>query len=298
MSTCLLAWDTAEPHCWRIHAGSGVYYGISFSDSRIFVAARRFPLQGNEADAAQSNGVILVFDACLNLRQELSASFPLRDIHQILWAGGRLFVTAPYDDLVGIYEDGAWRQWTPLPPRPRKERPSGGRHYNSLFVSGGEIYLLAHNFGPSEVFVFDAATLALQRSFPFGCYAHNLWREGPDLMTCSSGDGRILSAAGPVVHTGNFPRGIIVAPEDRYAGIAAFQERREERGSHDSLIAHYDPKWRLVRALSLRGMGMIHDIRCPGVADAAHPHLVGSPIDLREVRRWSERIPLEACDGF
>jgi hypothetical protein len=294
MSDSLLAWNAGEPYCWRVHAGSGVYYGISFSDNRIFVAARRFPLDGSEADAAQSNGVILVFDSRLNLLDELSAPFPVRDMHQILWDGGRLFVTAPYDDLVAIREEGAWRPWRPLPPCPRRERPSGGRHYNSLLRQDAELFLLAHNFGPSEVFVFDAATLALQRSFPIGDCAHNLWHEGLDLLTCSSAEGLILSSAGPVAHTGNFPRGIVVAPQDRYVGISMFLERRDARGSHDSFVAHYDRQWRLAGTFGFRGMGMIHDIRCPGIPDAAHPHLRGEPIDLREVERRGERIALEA----
>jgi hypothetical protein len=297
MSDSLLAWNTAERHCWRIHTGDGVYYGISFSGDCIFVAARRYPLDGSEAEAAHSNGVILVFDYRLNLRQELCPPFPVRDIHQILWDGGRLFVTAPYDDLVALYEEGAWRRWTPLAARRRLERPSGGRHYNSLLANGGELYLLAHNFGASEVFVFDASTLALQRSFPFGNCAHNLWIEGAGLLTCSSGDGLILSAGGPVVHTGNFPRGIVATPEHRYAGISTFWESRETRGSHDSFIAQYDPQWRLVRTFGLRGMGMIHDIRCPGIPDAAHPHLTGNQIDLCEVQQRSERIMVEQCAG-
>lgn len=296
MSECLLAWDAAEPHAWRVHEGCGVYYGIAFNDDCIFAAARRFSLHSSEADAARSNGVILVFDSRLNLRREIAAPFPLRDIHQILWDSGRLFVAASYDDLVAVREDGVWRAWTPLEPRPRRERPSGGRHYNSLLRQGDELYLLAHNFGASEVFVFNATTLALRRSFPLGNFAHNLWFDGGSLLTCSSGEGRILSPNGIVVETGNFPRGIVAAPDRRFAGISTFQESREERGFHDAFLVQYDPQWRPLRKLLLRGMGMLHDLRCPGVPDAAHPHLVGPAVDLTEVKQRCEAVPFQEVE--
>lgn len=286
--------NSGESHC--VHSGSGVYYGISYSSENIFVAARHLHLAADDKEVANSRGTILVFDYSLKLVDELSPPFPVRAIHQVLYTENRLLVTSSFDDLIAVKDDRGWSKWIPVPPRPWRDRNSGGLHFNSILFISNRIYLLAHNFGPSCIYEFDAQSLALRRSVLLGSHAHNIWFENDLLLTCSSLDECIVSEKGKVVHTGNYPRGIAVTGEGSYVGISRVVRDRIERARQDCFIASFSPDWHLRGCFRLRGGGMVHDIRCPGRADASHPHLLGRGLDLGYVRSHCPRVRLEVCD--
>jgi hypothetical protein len=285
---------SGESHC--VHSGSGVYYGISYSSENIFVAARHLHLAAGDKEVATSRGTILVFDYSLKLIDEFIPPFPVRAIHQVLYAENRLLVTSSFDDMIAIKDDRGWSKWIPVRPRPWRDRNSGGLHFNSILFSSNRIYLLAHNFGRSRIYEFDGPSLALRHSVLLGSHAHNMWFEKDLLLTCSSLDQCIVSERGKVVHTGNYPRGIVVTREGSYVGISRVVGDRIERASQDCFIASFSPEWHLRGCFRLRGGGMVHDIRCPGERDASHPHLLGRELDLCYVRSHFPRVPMEVCD--
>jgi len=294
-SNSFLIWHDSDPHGYRVHSGYGTYYGISYTSDRILVAARRFSLTGSDQELDESRGSILMFDYRLRFVQELTSPFPMRDIHQILCVGDRLFVTMTFDDSVAIYDGSEWRHWRPLTAVPRGARREGGRHFNSLLYSSDLLYLLAHNFGPSEVFIFDAQSLELQRSLPLGNHAHNLWFRDSELLACSSYDHGIVCQSGGVAHTGNYPRGVVATASGQYIGISMFVEDRARRGYPDCFIAQFASNWRPKGCFCVRGEGPLGDLRCLGTADAAHPQLVGPDPDLSDLTQSSARIPIEQC---
>jgi hypothetical protein len=294
-SNSFLVWNHPDPYCFRVHEGCGTYYGISYTQTNVYVAARHLPLTSGDSEKGESKGTILIFDYQLNLIRQISPPFPLRDVHQILCLDNRLFVTMTYDDMIAIYDGVEWRDWRPVPPLPWGTRSSGGRHFNSILYFSGCLYLLAHNFGPSEVYVFDAGSLTLARTFSMGNHAHNLWFQGNQLLACSSYDHGIVSEWGGVAHTGNFPRGVVATAEGQYIGISMFVEDRARRGYPDCFIAHFRPGWHLKAGYRLIGEGPLGDVRCLGDLDGAHSHLVGPEPDLSNIRVRCPQIPIEKC---
>jgi hypothetical protein len=172
---------------------------------------------------------------------------------------------------------------------------SGGWHFNSLLQTADELFLLAHNYGPSEVFVFAADTLAFRRSFPLGNQAHNLWFEGDRLLVCSSGDHAIVSEGCTLARTGHFPRGVVATSQGQYVGISTYSKARETRALNDSYIAHFDPEWRFTKCYRLVGEGLVYDIRCPGWADASHPQCRGGTLDWKNIQDRCVPVAIEEC---
>jgi hypothetical protein len=271
-SESFLAWDADNQRCSRLHSGSGPYYGVCYSEENIFVAARRF-------DAAKgvngSRGVILVFDYKLQLVDRFESPFPLRDVHQILYVDSRLFA---------IKGPTGWTCWRPLGRKLVGENQRSRRHFNSLLYANDRVYLLAHNFGRSDIFEFEARTLELTRSISLGMSAHNLWFQDGVMHTCNSAEHSIVSETREVARPGDFPRGIAVTNAGVYLGVTKYSADRDERGRQDPMIAHFAPDWSFRQAFQLKGEGTVYDIRCPGRADASHPHIVGQALDLSLVQ--------------
>src|SRR5690606_37473057 len=96
----LYALDPDTRDLFEIDRGRGVYYGIAYTDDRVFVAARKWPYGAYPFETAQQRGVIIEFDAALREVRELAPPFPLRDLHQIHHAHGRLWACCCYDDLI------------------------------------------------------------------------------------------------------------------------------------------------------------------------------------------------------
>ena len=104
---------------------------------------------------------------------------------------------------------------------PTPQPPYDVNHLNSLAFDTGDLCVIAHNRGPSELLRFDPSSRALRSRTPFGLQSHNIrrTREGA-LVTCSSGDGTLVSLDGWCLEIGGFPRGIALYEDETYVGIS------------------------------------------------------------------------------
>ena len=76
-----------------LHEGAGPYYGISWSESEIFLLSRNRP----------RNDQILVFSPMLELKRVIPFDRQI-DGHQILYLDGRLLVTATWQDEINVVD--------------------------------------------------------------------------------------------------------------------------------------------------------------------------------------------------
>lgn len=255
-SHSVLLLDLSGGRHWPIHRGDGLYYGITAQDGNIFVAARR-RMVSSDKPGSEEQGHILVFDGDLKPVDAITAPFALRDMHEIAWHHGKLWVTCSFDNMVAMFDGRTWTPWYPLgePTEARRDV----NHFNSFHFEGGTVCVLAHDWGPSTLHFFDAASLLATRSIPLGVQAHNVWREGEQLFTCSSGEGCIRGTEGFQVATGGFPRGVARDRATRLVGISELKER-SERDLSTGLVQVYDGDWRLRDTLAFDGEGLVLDI--------------------------------------
>src|SRR5260221_12798990 len=95
----LLDYDAAS--AWQIDCGKGVYYGISFCNEHLYVAARQARV-GGDPDA--QDNVILCYSTDLRLERIIKPPTPIRDVHQIIAADEILYVASSYDDQIACYD--------------------------------------------------------------------------------------------------------------------------------------------------------------------------------------------------
>jgi hypothetical protein len=242
-----------------MHRGAGLYYGIARRGNRWFVAARgRTP--SSDRPGEEERGRVLVFDDEPRLVDVLAPAFPLRDMHELLVHADKLWVTCSYDNMVAVldFADQRWERWYPLGETATP--PYDLNHLNSLAVIDGELLLVAHNWGSSELLRFELGSRALRGRIPFGMQSHNVRECDGRLITCSSGDGTLIDTSGWRLHVGGFPRGLFMSERERYVGISSIAERHE-RDFTDGQIAVFDPAWRLIRTIMLPREGLVLDIQ-------------------------------------
>jgi len=256
-SRSVLLFDPRSGAFPPIHEGGGLYYGITPTPRHYLVAARR-RMVSSATPADHERGEILVFNHRFEHVDTWQAPFALRDMHEIKWHRGYLWVTCSFDNMVAVRTPrGGWQQWYPL------GEPSGAvrdiNHFNSLALKGDDLWLLAHNRGGSEILHFDIPTRTLRSREALGHQAHNLWRVGGRWHTCSSAEGAVVGAAGLRVPTGGFPRGIAKLPQGWVVGISELAERGR-RDFTDGQLALFDRHWREQGRHTLAGEGLVLDL--------------------------------------
>lgn len=242
-----------------LHMGSGLYFGIAKGpDGSVYVAARN-RMVSSAAAIENERGSILIFSSDFVLQQEVSAPFPLRDMHGVLWHDSALWITCSRDNFIAIFDGSNWRKW--YPTQEDIGATSDIHHYNTLGIIHNDLCLLAHNNGDSELFIFDQQSLTLQTRLPLGRIAHNIWCEGGVYFTCSSGEGDIVGSDGFRFHVGGFPRGYTQLPDGRRAvGINEYTERAA-RDKTTSCIRIYDTTWNPDDEIAMPiGSGMLLDV--------------------------------------
>lgn len=258
-SKSILLVDTAARDVIPVHRGQGLYYGIAYSDEYIFVAARR-RMVSSDVPREEERGAILVFDKTMRLLGEANAPFPLRDMHEILWHEGLLWVTCSFDNMIAIldFKNETWDRWYPLGLG--KGEPRDQNHFNSLAVREDQLLVLAHNWGPSEILSFEIDALTMHARRSIGRQAHNIRKvDSGGLLTCNSAEGAIVDTRGWALETGGFPRGIHIGTGARYVGVSEVLERKDRDLAHGR-IAIFDDEWNFLDTMMLRGEGLVLDI--------------------------------------
>ncbi|SFM64406.1 hypothetical protein SAMN05421721_11736 [Ectothiorhodospira mobilis] len=263
---------------WRpLRRGEGLYYGLArlgLDDS--WVVAARCRMVSSARPPEQETGRLLVMSRRGWRRWHWQAPFPLRDMHEIAMAHGRLWVTCSHDDWVALRDDhGRWRRWRPL-PRSRGKEPDV-YHLNSLYFEDDRVWVLAHRRGPSLLLAFDVASALAGRTtpplerVPLGVQAHNVWRDEGVLHTCSSAEGALVNTRGWRLETGGFPRGVARLQDGWAVGISQIAERGE-RDLSTGEVRLYDARWREQGRVSLPGEGLVLDVQVQ--PEAGDPSLI------------------------
>jgi len=245
----------------------GRCWGIAWNEKNLFVAEWK----GKKA-------AINVFDLNLALIKTVypPEDMPLTAPHQIYWFDGYLWITNTQYDYIqkwnGNINNPKWEIWRPvglLQYYNTKGRGNNYVHLNSVWYDykTKRMSILCHNN--------KSGSFLQQYSYPFlglkdqinnvGSGSHNIWREYGRLVVCSSNEGVIKYADSEEVllHTGGYPRGVVVASDFRVIGISAnIPLGRRDRESTDGEIRVYDKEWKnLEMTLPLKGFGQIYDIR-------------------------------------
>jgi hypothetical protein len=269
-SKSLLALDPVDGTIRVLDSGREHYYGVTKSLDTYYVGIRHRS-NASPIPKDQERGRILVFDQAFRFREEIGPDFPLRDIHQITMHAGMLWVTCSYDNMVAVFDGVRWRQWYPLgePDSEYRDR----NHFNSISAFANQLCVVAHNLGsdatkPSELLFYNLPELKLVRRVALGFQSHNAWLHGDELMTCSSGEGRLRGINGTEVLTGGFPRSAAYANDEIYIGLSEFSARKDRDESKGEIVV-FGPKWEKRRTLSLSGHGMITDMLAITAGDIA-----------------------------
>ncbi len=277
-SKSFLAVDTDTGDGCVAHTGKGLYYGISYSEEVIFVGARNNEDCFNYLGTVENErGEILVFDYHLNHIDTLQAPFALRDLHQILWFDNKLWAICSADNMVAVYDGTAWEKW--YPSDNMDTRGKDVNHFNSLFYDGQDLYVLAHNFGDSEIWHFSYPALKLLNKIRIGSQGHNIWKQDEELFTCDSQNGDVRSTGGCQVTLGGFPRGVVRNEERIFIGTSDIAER-SMRSQVASRILIFDNLWNQRAEFLIEGHGQLLDLRSPGVKDFCVPGFTGRRVEL------------------
>lgn len=286
-SKSVLTVDTKTGRFEVRHSGKGLYYGIAYTKNDVFIAARCSCNCFDYLHAREhEQGEILVFDMAMNLVNTFLAPFPLRDMHHILFIDGKLWITCSFDNMVAIYDFNRWSRWYPSENIFERERDI--HHFNSLYHDGNDLYLLAHNFGPSQIWRFSYPGLQLKETVSLGNQAHNIWRINSELHVCDSRNGLVVGDKGKHHFIGGFTRGSVVTDKRIYIGSSDVAER-EQRQEVTSRIVVFDRKWHVLDEWVIRGHGQILDIRMPGSKDYCVPGMTGAK--LSNHRWFSQMLP-------
>lgn len=286
VTTTTAAWvlDTGTGQAFRIHQGCGVYYGITFSEDTLFIACRNAAVG---AERATQNNVILCFDRDLVQREVLTAPWPIRDVHQIFYHDGTLYICATYDDVVLEYDVvlRSWRRWHPFGD------PDGApdqHHINSILVDRDGI-LLAGNAPEGWAARFGRDRVYLEENrCPIGLGTHNVWRERGKMMVCSSTEGGIRSEDHQlrIVQEHGWVRGVASVGRETYVGVSQ-NLVRDAREQSDCSVLRIEAAGAVSRCHTFQTYGMLHDLRVLGRADSTH-----NGIEFRLTERALDRADL------
>lgn len=255
-SQSLLLVDTENGKYVPIHRGNGIYYGISFAENKLYVAAHNRQRDSN-LKFEMERGEILVFDNSGKLYDKIQPPFPLRRMHQIAYHEGKLYVTCTFDNMIAIYNGSVWEQWFPL----------GGsfgqgdkNHFNSFFFKDNCLWILANNCGPSELLAFSLANKELIEKISLGRGAHNIWYEDGQFFTCSSEQSKIIGNKGFELNIYGFIRGVAFSDNFRFIGTSEKVGDRSARDYTSGRLLIFDRDWSYQKEIILEGEGQVRDI--------------------------------------
>jgi len=267
-------------------SGDGMYAGMSWSETALYVGARRYqPMDEQRGQPEQIQAI-----RSLNPLESTAFDYDGQwSIHQIFCHAGLLYVTAPARDAIDIIDlatgDISVWKWTP-------EDGHDDHHINSVWSDGKALWVCHNNFGdgrPGEILCFSMDRTLLGR-LEIGSALHNVFVRDGHIFTCSSQEGRILRhdiQSGKAIESSLFDgvvqerylRGMAATEESIFVGLSSINER-SKRCDGDAWVARLSYDLKVQDVLALRYVGQIGEIRIVGEPDLAHngircPALVG-----------------------
>lgn len=283
--------DLASGESAKIASGQGLYYGITWDSSNIYVVSSDF----HPLFRKRTRPKIIVLDCMLKKIEEIRPQFRIKGgVHQAHFdpVSKSLWWMSSKDDASIIMQDGKWEKWQPisenlvqwherLGDRAKKnfDQPDTDIHHlNSVWINDRKIYIVAHNWGPSEVYIYDQEKRELVERISMGKCTHNVWRESEELFVCCSTEGSVVNRSGETMcNVDGFIRGAAVTKEMRIFGISEKANRRN-RAKTTGMIEILTIDWQSICRWHFEKAGQVLEIRLLSEMDLCH-NGIDPPID-------------------
>lgn len=239
-----------------------IAYGITWDDKHIYLATRHPDKDGVDG--------IQVLDKDFRYQYSIVRGRNLfSDLHQILFYDDRLWVVSSGCNSVYIV-GRVWgtddEVWYPNPKAPYNEErdTKDWNHFNSIWINGDRLYLVAHNFERnSELWKFTYPEREFVTKFPAYTDAHNVFIESRSLIMSSSDN-----------EGGSYGRGLAVSDTHIVMGESGYlDDRRERMERANGYVIVYDREWNEEKRF-LVGKGEVYDIRITDTMDYAHNGII------------------------
>jgi len=265
--------DTNEIELIRTSGYESLYYGITWYQNKLFLGRR---------DLNSNVDSIVVLDQDLKYIDTIFKDHDaLRDTHQMIMRGEELWITASKRNTVVIVDptrEKVLEEW-----RPVGNWGDDYNHFNSIWFYNDRIYVVAHNKGASQLYVFlDTPERPLESIRDMGMGSHNVCRSGTEVIVLSSGDGYAISNGGKVhnLYRNNYPRGVALGDSFSVVGLSEHCTdrgvRHKERRGAVQLYTHTG-QLPLVGGTHIKtielGTGMVLEVRGLDFPDMAHNNL-------------------------
>lgn len=248
---------------WKIaHRGNGVYYGITWDDSHVYVLCRNGEVREGDAES-----ILDLKSGEHFLTGEFSGG------HQIHWSDGLYICDTGHDRILRwsgalspVFETGAGHD---------------SRHINSVWGSGDEFWTGECNHRYKALKINRIRKFwnhwREQEAIPVPNGIHNVYREGDLLYVCDSVRGQLVSFTlqREVVKTtpiGGWTRGLARLQDGWVVGTSQFMAHAKDRYRGDCALYLLNENFRAIDMVVLRGFGQVYDIRAME-GDPAHNNL-------------------------
>ena len=241
-----------------IRVCGGKIYGITLDEKGACCIFQRLP---------ESFGRLVRFD--LNTGQARTlADFLSTGIHQIDWVDSRLAVTDTYRNAIRLYSPRGrlLEVHHPNGRLPDGRNSDNYRHFNSVFRSGQDIYLVAHNWSQktgrfSQIYRLDRNWKVREVLSTRSRSAHNVVCLDGEMWHCGSLDGTLVRGRRTVFRDERyFTRGLAVNHEHILLGGSEFAER-ENRSTSSAVVMVLNGEGKEMLRYRLIGCGDVFEIR-------------------------------------
>ncbi len=265
-SRCLFLVDVNTGRREVIDKKHGLYYGITWDESQIYVGSRWYPWYMPTSHIERPR--LITFDSRLRRTSCREFSVSAGGIHQAAFHDGKLYLACSREDGYVIMDGQQCETW--YPSDDPAHHGTDVHHFNSIWFSDDRLYLVAHNNGPSEVWEFTYPQRELVRRHKIGKHVHNIWPYKNGLGVCNSSAGRLETLEGEIiVETGGFPRGVSLGEHRNVIGVSA-KASRSNRWLTIGVLKVYSKDWKLIRSINLGFSGGVCEVRSIDVPDMAH----------------------------
>jgi hypothetical protein len=285
IATSWCVWAFQRGTLTRIHHGFGRYYGITWDEKYIYLVARRV----QRLPRTEGTENILVLKPNFDWIGEFQ-DMDLFKLHQIHFFDGQLFicntgrnrldiVTSRVDDKHTTNPLGSLHYLTHRLNMDPDNLPGDSLWLNSVWANRDRIYVVEHRRGPSKVKYMNNKFELLGEETGLGERIHNVYVEDGKMIVCSSEAECIIirdlsTGKDRAIDTSQYvkglPRGLARTKDRWYIGISYRAVRGERHRGHTGYVLVFDDDFKLLKQITLKGVGQVCEIRAMTGIDRAH----------------------------
>ena len=232
--------------CYRVLKGK--FYGLtSWGSGWIAVKQNRFFCRLIYLEHIKNNHFVT---------RTLCWGMPL-GLHQIDTADEKLYITDTYNNAIATLSARDLEScchWNsaelsyPCGKLSSGRQSKNYRHFNSVFINQGSIYLVAHNEtaktgNKSEIYILDKDMKITSRHTVDGSNCHNFVLFRDEQIVCCSLEGLVYHGNKTVLDTKLFTRGLSVSVDLIVVGASGIDTNRTTRGGSESSLLLLDTEW-------------------------------------------------------